>query len=156
MAQTSSSNPSSSGETVLWQGAPSQWQNFGWFLSCLLVLPIPLAFWKWLVIANTRITLTKERLRVRSGVFSKQNEEVELYRIKDWTLKEPLNQRIFGKGTVLVMSSDRTAPELPLTWISKPEAFVENLRGAVENVRDTKRVRELDMGLGDGADVKMD
>jgi uncharacterized membrane protein YdbT with pleckstrin-like domain len=156
MAQTSDPQAPGNGETVLWQGAPSQWQNFGWFLSCLLVLPIPVAFWKWLVISNTRITLTKERLRVRTGVFSKQNEDVELYRIKDWTLREPLNQRIFGKGTVLVMSSDRTAPELALTWISKPEDFVENLRRAVESVRDVKRVRELDMGLGDGADVHMD
>jgi len=33
-------------ETVLGEGSPSQWQNFGWFLACLLVLPIPLAFWK--------------------------------------------------------------------------------------------------------------
>lgn len=142
-------------ETILWEGSPSQWQNFGWFLSCLLVLPIPIAFWKWLSTANHRISLTKQRLRIRTGVFSKTNEDVELYRVKDWTLQEPLNQRIFGKGKISIFSSDRSAPELHLAWINKPAAFVEALRCAVEAIRDTKRVRELDMADGEGgsADV---
>ncbi len=148
------SHPSS--EVVLWKGSPSQWQNFGWLLSCLLVLPIPIWFWKWLSTKNHQIILTAERLRIRTGVLSKNNEDVELYRIKDWTLMEPFNQRLFGKGTVKVLSSDRTAPELDLRWISRPSDFVEKLRHAVEAIRDSKRVRELDMGMGEGADVALD
>lgn len=144
-----------SNETVLWEGNPSQWQNFGWFLSCLLILPIPIAFWKWLVLKNQRITLTSLRLRVRTGVFTKQNEDVELYRIKDWSMREPLKQRIFGKGTIHVLSSDRSAPDLRLMWISRPGEFVERLRAAVEAVRDSKRVRELDMGM-QGSDVNVE
>ena len=138
-------------ETILWEGSPSQWQNFGWFLACLLILPIPIAFWKGLHTASHRITLTRQRLRIRTGVFSKQNEDVELYRVKDWSLEEPLNQRVFGKGKISIFSSDRSSPELHLQWISKPSAFVEALRGAVEAVRDSKRVRELDMGMEDDA-----
>ncbi|MEQ1843488.1 MAG: PH domain-containing protein, partial [Verrucomicrobiales bacterium] len=86
-------------------------------------------------------------------VFSKSNEDVELYRIKDWAMHEPLIQRMFGKGKVSVFSSDRSAPELHLNWISQPSEFVERLRGAVEAVRDSKRVRELDMGMTDGTEV---
>lgn len=148
--------PARPSETVLWQGRPSQWQNFGWFLACLLILPIPIAIWKWLVTWNVQISLSSVRLRVKSGVFSKQTEDVELYRIKDWSLREPLIQRIFGKGTVQVLSSDRSAPDLGLKWISRPDQFVEMLRNAVEAVRDSKRVRELDMGFASGSDIEMD
>jgi hypothetical protein len=144
-----------SAEAILWDGSPSQWQNFGWFLICLFIVPIPIAFWKWLKVKSFRITLTSLRLRVRSGVFSKDHEDVELYRIKDWTLRRPFHQRICGKGTVYVLSSDRSSPELTLTWIGHPAAFVEQLRNAVEAVRDSKRVREMDMGLQGGADFDL-
>ncbi len=33
-------------ERIEWSGHPSQWQNFWWYLSCLMVLPIPYAIWK--------------------------------------------------------------------------------------------------------------
>lgn len=145
-----------SDESILWEGSPSQWQNFGWWLSCILVLPIPIAIWKALITRNFKISLTGQRLRIRSGIFSKHNEYVELYRIKDWTLSEPLLQRIFGSGSVNILSSDRTAPELRLAWIKGALEFVEKLRNAVEAVRDKKRVRELDMGFDNGDDVEMD
>ncbi len=136
-------------EVILWEGSPSQWQNLGWWLACFLVVPIPFAFWQWLATANHRITLTKQRLRIRTGVFSKKNEDVELYRVKDWSLEEPLNQRMVGTGKISIFSSDKSSPELHLSWITKPAEFVEALRGAVEAVRDTKRVREVDMGFED-------
>lgn len=30
-------------ERIVWTGRQSQWQNLGWFISCLLVIPIPWA-----------------------------------------------------------------------------------------------------------------
>ncbi|MCB1231941.1 MAG: PH domain-containing protein [Verrucomicrobiae bacterium] len=153
---TPSSPESSSAETesVLWEGTPSQWQNFGWWISCLLVIPIPFAIWKAISIANFRITLTKQRLRIRSGVFTKANEDIELYRVKDWSLSEPLLQRMFGCGQIEILSSDRTAPELHLRWITGAGEFVETLRAAVEAVRDRKRVREVDMGFEGGDELE--
>ncbi len=142
-------------ESVLWEGTPSQWQNFGWWLSCLLVIPIPIAIWKAVSIANYRITLTRQRLRIRSGIFSKHNEDIELYRVKDWSLKEPFLQRLFGAGEIEIISSDRTAPELTLSWIPGPGSLVETLRAAVEAVRDSKRVREVDMGFDDGDELEI-
>lgn len=149
-AQESSTARATGEEAVLWQGTPSQWQNFGWWLASLLVIPLPWAIWKAIVIKNYQITLTRQRLRIRTGVLSKHNEDIELYRVKDWTLGEPFWQRMFGSGEVEVISSDRTAPELQLSWIRGAGEFVEKLREAVEAVRDKKRVREVDMGFGDG------
>ena len=143
-------------EPILWEGSPSQWQNVGWWLSCILILPIPVAIWKALSTKKFQISLTGQRLRIRSGIFSKHNEYVELYRIKDWTLNEPFTQRVFGSGVINILSSDRTTPKLHLTWIKGALGFVEKLRYSVEAVRDKKRVRELDMGFGNGEDMEMD
>lgn len=139
----------SAAETPLWEGSPSQWQNLWWFVSCILIITIPIAIWKWLVLKNYRISLTTQRLRIRSGVLSKHNEDVELYRVKDWTLQEPFLMRILGKGVIDIVSSDRTAPELHLKWIPEAPKLLEHIRAAVEARRDTKRVRELDVGDGD-------
>ena len=40
-------------EQIQWTGHPSQWQNLGWFVLCLLLIPIPFAWWKWLETRNT-------------------------------------------------------------------------------------------------------
>lgn len=143
-AAPASSTPPS--EIVLWEGTPSSWQNFWWWLS---IIGIPVALWKHLVLKNTRIILTNQRLKIRSGVFNKQTEEIELYRVKDWTFRQPFLQRVLGFGEVLVVSSDRTAPEVAYSWLKDGAAFAENLRTAVESVRDRKRVRSLEMDDGE-------
>ena len=66
-------------ERIEWTGHPSQWQNLGWFLLCLLLIPIPFALWKWLETRSTVYTLTDQRLKFTRGVFSKTTEDLELF-----------------------------------------------------------------------------
>jgi hypothetical protein len=138
--------PGASTEVVLWEGAPSSWQNFWWWIS---IIGIPVAIWKHLLLKSTRITLTNQRLKIRSGLLNKKMEEIELYRVKDWTHAEPLMQRMLGYGSVTVVSSDRTAPEVTYNWLKDAKEFAEKLRTAVETVRDRKRVRAIEMDEGD-------
>lgn len=144
----SSPNPSSTAQTevVIWEGAPSSWQNFWWWIS---IIGIPVAIVKHIVLKSTKITLTNQRLRIRTGIFSKSMEEIELYRVKDWTFTQPFLMRMLGYGAVQIHSSDRTAPEVNFTWLKDAREMSELLRTAVEAVRDRKRVREIDSGLFD-------
>jgi len=135
-----------SAEVVLWEGAPSSWQNFWWWIS---IIGIPVAIWKHLLLKSTHITLTNQRLKIRSGLLNKKMEEIELYRVKDWTHNEPLMQRMLGYGSVTVVSSDRTAPEITYNWLRDAKGFSEKLRNAVEAVRDRKRVRAIEMDEGE-------
>jgi len=139
--------PPAPSETVLWEGTPSSWQNFWWWIS---IIGIPVAIWNHLLLKTTRITLTTQRLRIRSGLFDKKTEEIELYRVKDWTHSEPFLQRMLGFGTVTVVSSDRTAPEVTYQWLKDARGFAELLRQAVEATRDRKRVRAIEMDEGEG------
>ena len=129
-------------ETVLWVGTPSSWQIFWWWIS---IIGIPVAIVKHLLLKSTQITLTTQRLKIRTGYFSHSLEEIELYRVKDWTASEPFLQRLLGYGSVKVVSSDRTAPEVTFRWIKDASGFAETLRSAVEAVRDQKRVRTLEV-----------
>lgn len=135
-------DPGAPSETILWEGAPSSWQNFWWWIS---IIGIPVAIWKHVLLKTTQITLTNQRLKVRSGLFNRKMEEIELYRVKDWTHSEPLMQRMLGFGSVTVVSSDRTAPELTYHWLKDAKGFAEKLRNAVETVRERKRVRAFEM-----------
>ncbi len=132
-------------EKEVWSGNPSQWTNFWWWVSCILVLPIPVAIWKWLVVKNQRYTLTSQRIKMEEGVFSKHLEEVELYRIKDTELLRPFIQRLVGLGTVRVMSSDATMPELVIPSVPDASTVREHIRKNVELVRRARGVRELDV-----------
>ncbi len=134
-------------ETPLWSGTPSQWVNFWWFVSCLLVVTIPVAIWKYLDIKFSKYTLTSQRLRIERGVLTKTIDEVELYRIKDTQLHQTLIDRMLGLGTIEILSSDETNPTLYLPKISGAPAVREQLRQGVERLRLARGVRELDLAM---------
>ncbi|MEM9166620.1 MAG: PH domain-containing protein [Planctomycetota bacterium] len=138
-------DPEKRPETESWQASPSQWINTGWFLLCLLVIPIPYAVWRAITTATTDYSLTTQRIQFREGVFNRTLEEIELYRVKDTTHGATLLQRIFGVGTVIVESSDATMPRLVIPWVRDAQGVREKIRSNVEAVRRARGVRELDV-----------
>jgi uncharacterized membrane protein YdbT with pleckstrin-like domain len=131
-------------EHVEWTGGPSQWANLGWWLLCLLVLPIPYALWKYLVTRNTVYTLTDQRLKFTVGVFSKVTQDMELYRVRDTKFQQNFFERMVGLGEIVLFTTDETSPVISLGYIRDAEAVREKLRALVEARRDAKRVRYLD------------
>ncbi len=131
-------------ETVAWSAHPSQWQNVGWFLLCLLVIPIPFAIWKWLETRNTLFTLTDQRLKFTRGVLSKTTEDLELYRVRDTRFEQTMFERMVGLGEIHLFTTDETSPTIVLPYIEDAEGVREKIRALVEARRDAKRVRYLD------------
>lgn len=133
-----------SDERIEWTGRPSQWQNLGWFVACLLLLPIPWAFWRWLEVRSTVYTLTDQRLKFSRGVFTKTVDDLELYRVRDTKLQQSLWERAFGLGELTLYTTDASTPEVHLRWIHQAEQLRETLRRLVEARPDAKRVRTLE------------
>ena len=133
-----------SDEQVVWAGSPSQWRNFWWFLSCLLLLPIPFAIWKWLETKNTVYTLTDQRLKFTRGVLTKTTEDLELYRVRDTKFEQNVWERMLGLGEIQLFTTDETTTIVSLHFIKDAESVREKMRGLVEARRDAKRVRYLD------------
>jgi hypothetical protein len=101
----------------------------------------------------TRYGLSEDRLFLSVGFFNIKDDEVLLYRIRDITTKRNLWQRMFGVGTVTVVSSDKTMPTLVLKNIKKPIFVKELLHEQVEEMKIRRRVR---VGEIMGSDMNTD
>lgn len=96
-------------------------------------LGMPLSF--------TRYALSEDRLFLSVGFLSVRDEEVLLYRIRDINTRRSLWQRLFGVGTVTVISSDKTMPTLVLQNVKRPLEVKEILHTQVEEMKIRRRVR---------------
>lgn len=112
-------------ETILWEGTPHGLLN-----------PIETHAIRWV--------LTTERLRVVRGLLNRSTEEVELTRVRDVSFEQSLAQRALGIGTLSVVGTDATAPEVVLHDVEEPEQVKELIRQAVRDQRRRQRVRQVE------------
>ena len=108
-------------------------------LLLLLLVPVGYAFWKWLEVKSTKLTLTDQRLIVRSGVFTKITNETELYRVRDTSIEEPFFYRLFGVGNVIIYSTDEAEGKLHFNAYNKPHWIKDQIRNNAEISRQRKR-----------------
>ena len=166
----------SDAETALWSGHTSQWVHFWYYFLCILLavgiafaatipalftgglaylaLLIPLVMWlvRWYATKCTTYTLTSQRLRITSGILNKKVDELELFRVRDYTMDQPFLLRLVGLGNLTLITSDATTPTLAMRAIPGIESVREKLRTAVQTERDRKRVRQMDVdNVEDGA-----
>ncbi len=94
-----------------------------------------------LPLSFTRYAMSDDRLFQSVGFLNIRDDELLLYRVRDITTKRSLWQRIFGVGTVTVVSSDKSQPTLVLKNIRNPLAFKEQLHQQVEEMKLRRRVR---------------
>ena len=95
-------------ESVLWRDK-KRWMFFG----------LPWTF--------TSYEVTEKRLRISTGFFKKTEDDVLLYRISDVTFFQTLGERINKLGTLCVMSSDTSTPEVHLVHIKNARKVKELL-----------------------------
>ena len=96
----------------------------------------------------TKYFLTKEKLLIETGVLSRKEEEIRLYRIMDITMKRSLGERMFNLGTIHCCSADRSTPEFDIRRIKNPAKVKNMLSDMVEAERMEKRVSGREF-LGD-------
>lgn len=166
---TSASNAPA--ENTLWKGHSSQWVHFWFYFFCILIavasgagafftaglaaigIPVALLMWaiRWWVTKCTAYELTTQRLKISSGILNRKLEELELFRVKDYAMVQPLALRILGLGNLTMVTSDVSTPTVAIKAIPRVEEVREMLRTAVQNERDRKRVRELDVDGSEGS-----
>ena len=120
---------------VLWSANEGQVSNSGVYLVAVLafwlIVPVLYAGWRYLRTARHVYTLTDQRLIEESGILVKNIESVELYRVKDISVKGTLLQSIFGRGQIVVQSTDATCPTLLINAVANPVAVSQLMRHAV-------------------------
>lgn len=96
-------------------------------------LGMPLSF--------TRYMLSEDRLFLSKGFLNVKDDEILLYRVRDISTSRNLLQRMLGVGTVTVMSTDKTCPNLVMKNIKDPVAVKEILHKHVEEMKLRRQVR---------------
>ncbi|BAW79807.1 hypothetical conserved protein [Candidatus Nitrosoglobus terrae] len=137
-------------EKEIWSGTPSQIVNLSTFIICglffWLIIPLFIILWQWLVVKNTQYELTTHRLKIRQGVINKKMDDLELYRVRDYSLEQPLLLRWFGLENIILQTSDRTDPVVIIRAVKNGEELQGKIREAVEACRaKTQGVREVDV-----------
>ena len=90
-----------SGEAVLFEGRRALVPS----ISVLLLAIVTLGLWlipRWWHRSSKLYRVTTRRIVVETGVLSKRLEQIDLYRIADYTVDRPFGQRMLGTGNLLL------------------------------------------------------
>lgn len=150
-------------DQTIWEGRPSQAMNtstyaFGAIGTVamlvmglynplfLLAAAIPLLFMAYsaLLTRSQNYVLTVERLITTYGVIARNTDQLELYRVKDYQVRQDILQRMFNKGDVIIATSDKSHPVVILQWVDNATQVAKILRPVVEDLRIRRGVREFD------------
>ena len=129
-------------DKIVWNGSPSQLTNIKTYILFFWTIILPL-----IVYLRTRFTiyeLTEERFREKTGVLSQKIEELELYRVRDYTVEKPFIMRLFGLGNLILVTSDKTNPKIYLYAIRNVESVRDIFRKNVEATRKRTGTKEVD------------
>jgi len=131
-------------EEVLFDGRPALIPSVG----VLVLAIVTLGFWlvpRWWRSLGLHYRITTRRIVVETGVLSKRMEQIDLYRVNDYTVDRPFFQRLLGTGNLLLRTFDKTTPELRIKEIKTDVvALYEHLRQATEKDRAARGVRMVD------------
>ena len=155
-------------EVILWKGSPSQWTNIGTYFFCLLLIAgilatyflvpnvpvwvlattaIPLLFGmvRWLQTRSQTYEITSERIRTSTGIFSRRTTDLEMYRVRDYTVVEPFWLRMIGRGNLVLETADRTNSQVVGRAVPGVSALKDQVRIHTERMRQRRGVRDLEI-----------
>jgi uncharacterized membrane protein YdbT with pleckstrin-like domain len=151
-------------EQVVWQGKSSQLVNlknfmvygiiggalvygglrFSVYLMSGTIICAAKMLYNWYYTNTAIYILTNQRIIRRSGVLNKTTFEIELYRVKDALLFEPLLLRFFSLGNIQLSSSQKSTHHFMIEAVAQSTSLRETIRKLVERRRSEKGVGEFD------------
>jgi uncharacterized membrane protein YdbT with pleckstrin-like domain len=148
MTTLQSKTPGTESEDLLFEGRVALVPSFTTLLLVLLTAGLWLIV-RWFQTLGKHYRVTTRRIVVESGVLSKKLEQIDLYRIADYTVDRPFGQRLLGTGNLLLKTYDKTTPQLDILHVKTDVvALYERLRAATEADKARRGVRMVDYESG--------
>ena len=72
------------------------------FLWCVLVVTLPIAIYQWLKLHCTEIGVTNKRIIIKTGIISRQSEEMRIASIETVEIDQSVWGRFLGFGDVRI------------------------------------------------------
>lgn len=149
-------------EKALWEGR-MDWRHFGgacalyvgaaaavliicaiWFSSAtlcytflLVIIGAVLAGARgvWIIL-STRYRLTTERLFIERGIVRQTIDQIELVRVDDIRVTKGVVDRVFGLGSVQILSTDFTDRSVEIKGVADADGVAELVRSRMRAARD--------------------
>ena len=104
-----------------------------WFfgLGLLLFLLVLLIWWLWC--QSTLYEITNLRVVEKTGILSRNTNEVRHVDVRNVKMNQGIFQRILGTGSVAISSAGQSDIELTMRNIEEPEKIVDTIRTYQKN-----------------------
>lgn len=118
-------------EPILYESHPAMFRNhpLGFILCVLLIAAFGLGLliflvW-WLKCLGTTLTVTDQKTTLRTGLLSKNLNEVYHSDVRSIQVSQRFLQRVFGVGSVGISSAGQAAVEIVANGIPRPDQVRE-------------------------------
>ncbi|MGB2985338.1 MAG: PH domain-containing protein [Phycisphaerae bacterium] len=88
-----------------------------------------------LKIVDHRYRVTTQRLFIERGILSQTVDQTELIRVDDVRIHKSFLGRVFGLGSVAIVSTDATDRDVVIEGIAEPEKVAEAIRTRMRMMR---------------------
>ncbi len=124
---------------ISWIASSSPWltaaRAFWIVLTILLITGGLLLTRVFLHILGRRYRLTTQRLFIETGILSRTIDQTELIRIDDVRVQKTLFDRVFGLGTISLLSTDLTDRQVTIDGVAGAEQVGEQVRSHMRALR---------------------
>lgn len=91
----------------------------------------------FLKIPKEHYELTNERLKInKQGIMMQKRSDIELYKVKDSSVKQTMKDKVMDIGNIEIISSDESDPMIVLKKIKSPHEVREQIRNAVKAAKE--------------------
>lgn len=99
---------------------------------------LPLSFTRYYILEKPGQWI---KLFCETGLLTSRFEEVQLYRIEDFSLTQSLTNKIWGVGNIMIKSNDKTMPVFNIIRIKNPYKVYDKLTDLVARDRKDRNFR---------------
>jgi membrane protein YdbS with pleckstrin-like domain len=129
-------------QVIIFEGTPS-WKAWFWSYIFAGVLSLVVVGLVWILVLElrrkgTRYKVTGRTIDLESGIFSKQIDTVQLWRVQDIDFCQSFIDRIFGVATIHMTTTDRSTPELNMRGLPASREVFEKLKDAADLARQQR------------------
>ena len=99
---------------------------------------MPISFTQYFILEKEGEWL---KLFCETGFLSTHFEEVQLYKIEDFSINQTLGDKLFGVGTITIKSNDKTAPVFKILRVKHPYKVYDLIAKLVARDRKDRNFR---------------
>ncbi len=111
-------------------------------LALLSVVGLMLLYRFWCR-STVRWIITDEQIVFIRGIFTREKDYIELYRVNDFNEVQSLTQRVLGLKSIYICSSDKSHPLLRMSGVASNIEVLDIVRKRVELNKKEKKIYEM-------------